>query len=378
MHSGKLKILLVEDNPADALFLRRCLSEAFETPPELIHCLTAEAGQRAMAAGDIDCVFLDYVLGNVNGLDVLGDIRGSGDDVPVITITGRGDETVAVESMKRGAQDYLVKDRITPQSLHRAVTNAMQKVALERKLAEKREELERFVSVASHDLKAPLRRICRFAELLKKRRRGGISEEADRDIDFIVTSANHMRRLVDALLEYARVGRSGKALRPVDLNTVMETVLEDLQAVIEESNARVDVEPLPTVLGDEIALVQLLQNLVANAVKFRGEQTPVIEVSACRQGDGWRISVRDNGIGIARAYQQRIFAAFHRLHKPGEYEGSGIGLATCKKIIDQHRGRIWVESEPGKGSTFHFTLEDRSPADTGPALTASTPTCRSA
>lgn len=351
---------MIEDNPADAKYLRRCLGKAFKTPCEVIVCATAEAGRQALAGGDIDCLLLDYLLGAVSGLDVLSEIRGAGNDVPIIAVTGMGDETVAVESMKRGAQDYLVKDRITSESLHRAVSNAIQKVTLERKLAEKQLELEQFVSIASHGLRTPLHNISRFAESVKQHCRGKVDREVDRDVDFIVSGANQMRQLLETLLEYSLAGHSEKALESVNLGKVIESALANLQSVVEGANARVEVAPMPNVLGDEAALTRLVLHLIANAINFRGKAPPVVTVSAHREGNTWTVSVGDNGIGFDPAHQEEIFVPFRRPHAEGEYEGSGVGLATCRRIIDQHHGRIWAESEPGKGSTFHFTLLDES------------------
>jgi light-regulated signal transduction histidine kinase (bacteriophytochrome) len=168
-----------------------------------------------------------------------------------------------------------------------------------------------------------------------------------------------MQSLINDLLAYSRVGTRGADLQPTDLNDVLEKVLRSLRAAIEETGAEVTHDPLPTVPADAGQIGQVLQNLVANALKFRGEEPPRIHVAAEHDAGEWHVRVEDNGIGIAPEFADRIFVLFQRLHSRGEYPGTGIGLAICKKIVDRHGGRIWVEGEPGRGSTFHFTLPDR-------------------
>ena len=164
--------------------------------------------------------------------------------------------------------------------------------------------------------------------------------------------------MVERLLQYARMGRTQKVLESVEIEKIMDSVLLNLDAVIQENCAKVELgNNMPTVLGDEIALIQLFQDLIANAVKFRGEESPIIQVEAQQEDKMWHISIKDNGIGIESEYLNQIFTLFTRVHSQGEYEGSGIGLATCKKIVEQHKGRIGVESEFGSGSIFYFTLQ---------------------
>ena len=170
-----------------------------------------------------------------------------------------------------------------------------------------------------------------------------------------------MTKMLDSLLEYSRAGRSAKALGPVDLKSCMTSVVENLKALTEETQAKVIVGLMPpAVSGDEDALVQLLQNLISNGIKFRHREPVVVNLTSRREGDRWRISVEDNGIGIDAQHHAAIFAPFKRLHSRQEFDGSGIGLATCRRIVDQHGGRLWVESEVGQGAAFHFTLSDAS------------------
>jgi len=223
-------------------------------------------------------------------------------------------------------------------------------------LARSNEDLEQFAYVASHDLQEPLRTVTSYVQLLAKRYEGKLDSDADEFIRFAAGGAIRMWKLINDLLTYSRVGTQGKELSPTDSQEVLAQSVDDLKVAIEENGALVTHDPLPMVMADRPQLGQLFQNLIGNAVKFRGNEPPRIHISASRNGNGWTFSVRDNGIGIAAEYAERIFVIFQRLHTRQEYAGTGIGLAICKKIVERHGGRIWVESEVGKGATFHFIL----------------------
>lgn len=225
-----------------------------------------------------------------------------------------------------------------------------------RDLARSNADLEQFAYVASHDLQEPLRMVANFTQLLADRYRDQVGTDGAEFIAYAVDGARRMQRLIQDLLAYSRVGTRGKSLEPTDCNEVLGEVVSNLQAAIQESGALIVHDTLPTVRADASQLAQVFQNLLGNAIKFRGEASPSIHVSAARQGTHWLFSVRDTGIGLDPAFADRIFIIFQRLHGRGEYPGTGIGLAVCKKIVERHRGRIWVESEPGKGATFFFTI----------------------
>jgi len=228
-----------------------------------------------------------------------------------------------------------------------------------RELARSNAELEQFAYVASHDLQEPLRAVVSYLQLLERRYRSQLDERADKYIGYAVDGARRMQTLINDLLAYSRVGRRGDERTSVDLEAILGRVLASLEVGIQESGATVTHDPLPTVMSDPVALGQLLQNLVGNAIKFRGEDPPRVHISATRQEHAWQIAVRDNGIGIAPEYQERIFILFQRLHGRDEYAGTGIGLAICKKIVERLGGTLRVESTAGAGSTFLFTLPDQ-------------------
>ena len=222
-------------------------------------------------------------------------------------------------------------------------------------------DLQQFAYVASHDLQEPLRMVSSYTQLIARRYKGKLDADADEFIAFAVDGANRMQRLILDLLAYSRVNTAGRQFEPTAMETVLKAALNNLTNAVKESQAIITHDPLPAVMGDDKQLAQLFQNLLSNAVKFGGAQPPRIHISA-KQADGeWLFSVRDHGIGIDPQYADRIFVIFQRLHTREEYPGTGIGLAICKKIIERHGGRMWVESELGKGATFYFTLRDEEP-----------------
>jgi len=226
----------------------------------------------------------------------------------------------------------------------------------EEELRRSNEELERFAYVASHDLQEPLRTVASYVQLLSRRYRGQLDSDATEFIDFAVDGVRRMQQLIADLLAFSRVGTRGAPLVPTDMRIAFEGTLASLHASLSESHATVTSDPLPMVVGDSGQLVQLLTNLIGNALKFQGTEPPRAHVAAERTGRMWVISVQDNGIGIAPEYFERIFVIFQRLHSRDEYAGTGVGLAICKKIVERHGGRIWVESAPGQGARFSFTL----------------------
>jgi len=357
---ARLRALLVEDEPADVELVLRALRQAgFDACGDVAQ--TAEEFTDLLRSNSYDVVLADYKLPNWNGMESVEVLRREGLDVPVIVVSGSLGELTAVECIKQGAADYVLKDHLArlPESVKRAMRERRlreEHKQAQEELARSNQDLEQFAYVASHDLQEPLRMVATYTQLLAERYRGKLDADADKYIHYAVDGALRMQKLVLDLLAFSRVGRQGSSPHSTDCNIVLRAGLENLKTAIQESGAVIQHTQLPVVMADSSQLLQVFQNLIGNAIKFRGSEPPVIQVSAEAKGKEWVFSVADNGIGIAPEDAESVFVIFRRLNTRAEYPGNGIGLSICKKIVEQHGGRIWVESEPGRGSTFRFTL----------------------
>jgi signal transduction histidine kinase len=356
----KLRALIVEDEPADVELALRTLrladlqvtADVAQTPGEF---------SELVRKNSYDVVLADYKLPGWNGMESVEILGREGLDVPVILVSGALGELTAVECIKQGAADYVLKDHLArlPESVRRAMREKKLREnhnQAQEELARSNRDLEQFAYVASHDLQEPLRMVATYTQLLAERYGGKLDADADKYIHYAVDGALRMQKLVHDLLAFSRVGQQGLSLHSVDSNVVLQAALKNLEAAIQESGAVLQHTFLPVVIADRSQLVHVFQNLIGNAIKFRGSEAPLVRVSAEARGKEWVFSVADNGIGIAAEHAESVFIIFRRLHAREEYPGNGIGLSICKKIIQQHGGRIWVESELGYGSTFKFTL----------------------
>jgi signal transduction histidine kinase len=362
-----LRVVLIEDNPLDAELISRALRQGgFEISRVVVQ--NEDDFRRALRAQAPDVVLADYSLPNWQGMAALDVIRGEGLDVPMILVSGALGDVTAVDCIKRGVTDYVLKDGLArlPEAVRRALEEKQERqlrLQAETNLALKCEELarsngdlEQFAYVASHDLQEPLRMVAAYTELLAERYHGKLDEDADKFISYAREGALRMQVLIQDLLAFSRVGRKNGPLEDVDCGELIKEVLQTLTPAIAESRAVVTHENLPTVQAHRTQMAQVFQNLIGNAIKFRANEPPKIAVHAERQNRAWLFSVTDNGIGIEPDSAAKIFEVFQRLHARSDYPGNGIGLAICKKIVERYGGSIWVDSQTGAGSTFKFTM----------------------
>jgi light-regulated signal transduction histidine kinase (bacteriophytochrome) len=262
-----------------------------------------------------------------------------------------------VQERTRELQEEIEEHKVTEEELR---TSTEELEDLTQELRRSNTELEQFAYIASHDLQEPLRTVTSAIGLLQSWYKGKFGTEADTIMGYAVDGTKHMHQLIKDLLAYSRVTSRGEAFKPVHCEGVVQYAIDNLKTAIEESGATITLpkQPLPMVMCDKTQLVQLFQNLIGNAIKFRGEQPPAVRIGVERDAgrNEYLFFVRDNGIGMDMQYADKVFTIFQRLHTTEEYAGTGVGLALCKKIVERHGGKIWVESESGKGSTFYFTL----------------------
>jgi light-regulated signal transduction histidine kinase (bacteriophytochrome) len=364
-------VLIVEDESIVASDLQQTLRDlgydAFAVAASAEEALACAAERRP------DVVLMDVrIKGPLDGIETARLLQERF-DVAVVYLTAHADETTIENASQTEPQGYLLKP-VKAAELRSAIGLALHNhaMATERRRSEaalrkvtadlerSNRDLEQFAYVATHDLQEPLRMISSYVQLLAQRYKGRLDPDADDFIAFAVDGANRMQCLINDLLAYSRVGSRAKPLVPTDSHAALGQAIVNLAVSIREGGALVTNDELPIVLGDAGQLVQVFQNLIANAIKFHlPGRAPAVHVSARREKDGmWALRVRDNGIGIAPEFQSRLFTIFQRLHTRDEYPGTGIGLATCKRIVERHGGRVALESEPGHGSTFLFTLPD--------------------
>jgi signal transduction histidine kinase len=373
---SKLNVLLVEDNAADAeLVLQELRLGGFDVAGKIVD--TAEEFLRQVRKRTPDLVLADYNVENWRSMEALDILRLECLDVPLILVSKTLGDVVAVECIKQGASDYVLKDSLSrlPESVRRALeeTRIRQENRLAHeelrkkaeKLARSNAELEQFACEASHDLQEPLRMVINYTQLLAERYRGRLDDQGDSFIRYAVDGAARMRTLIQDLMAFSCADQQEGNLSKTDCNEVVKQALENLQFAVRESHAIVTSDDLPVVLADAAQLRRVFQNLIGNAIKFRGNEFPVIHIGNKWTGIEWVFSVRDNGIGIAPANREIVFAVFRRLHTQTEYSGNGLGLAICKKIVERAGGTIWVEPQAEPGTTFKLTwpaMERKQPA----------------
>jgi signal transduction histidine kinase len=369
-------LLLIDDDPEDRALTRIVLQG------ELAHIDIREISDalsfaQSCARGDFDLIIVEQKLHWTEGLALLGFIKRERPETPVILFTRHGSEEVSATAVRLGVDQYLVKRTGNFLRLPLAVRSALEQSRppridspgedaaarqrseedLERRIAglqRSNEDLQKFASMVSHELQEPARTMERYARLLQEDYAGQLDAEAGNILGRMIGGAARLQDLIDGLLALARLESRERPLETVGAEGLLENALANLRAAIEESGAVVTHSPLPPIHADPVQIERLLQNLISNAVKYRGEEKPRVFLSAARVDGQWVFSVHDNGIGIDPAEAEAIFLPFKRLRP--EVPGTGLGLATCRRIVERHGGRIWVKSEPGQGSTFYFTV----------------------
>lgn len=387
----EIPLLLVEDNPADARLVKELLRprRGSRHTYRITHVATMAEALAALEAGSIHIALVDLFLPDCRGLDTLGRIAEARPALPIVIMSGLADEETAVEAVRRGAQDYLVKDHVDEHSLVRSVQYAVERKrllmtvqenvrrldAMTEKLKRANRDLQDFASAASHELQSPLANVYGLVDLLRSEAASAISPRAQNYLDRIQGVAQRAQDLVRDLLTFSRITRPKPNFEATDLNDMMNELIEDSQGSLDQVDGRIEVEDLPTLECDKKQLKQVFQNLVSNSLKFRkSDRPPRIRIrSEMVNGEGrdavdlpepgqvFQILVEDNGIGFDEKYSEQIFRAFQRLHTVAEYQGTGIGLALCRKIIERHHGSIRVKSTLGEGSTFIVSLPARQP-----------------
>jgi two-component system sensor histidine kinase/response regulator len=343
--------------------------------------LVARGGHEAIQRAEFaqpDLILLDVIMPGMDGFETCRRLKQSDAtrDIPVIFMTALANTDDKVEGFRAGGVDYVTKPLNAEEVLARVDTHltlyalrqqlASQNQQLRQEIAAREQvqaalrrsnaELEQLAYVASHDMQEPLRMVASYLQLVAERYGNALDADGHEFIGYAVDGAKRMQALISDMLTYSRVSTRARPFEPTDCARIVATAERHLQVAIEEGGAVITRGELPPVLGDEIQLLQLFQNLIGNAIKFRGHAAPRVHVSAQPAEDGWCFSVADNGIGVAPEYFERIFVLFQRLHGRKAYPGTGIGLALCKRIVERHGGRIWTESTPGQGSVFRFTL----------------------
>ncbi len=382
-----IKVLLVEDDEDDYILIRDLLNDVPEQQFQLDWAATFTEAVTTIQHQHHDVYLVDYRLGERDGLELLKLIDRE-DSSPVIILSGQGDRELDIAALRSGAADYLDKTYLRSSLLEHYIRSSIERnralkalqesehkyrelfereTQLRQELSRSNAELEDFAYIASHDLQEPLRAISGYTKLLQAEYLTQLDSTAHEYMDFVIDGTKRMQGLIEDLLTYSRVNTYEQVFSKVDCNSVVLEAITNLQTSIEESGANIIYQNLPCLTADRSQLVQLFQNLLSNAIKFRHPDiAPKITIQAKFLSDTrqWLFSLEDNGIGIKPQYYDRIFKIFKRLHTQREFSGTGVGLALCRKIVERHDGKIWVESQLGNSSVFFFTLSD-SPTNKG-------------
>jgi two-component system sensor histidine kinase/response regulator len=378
MSDHRLTVLLVEDNPGDARLIRESLTDLSGNSFELETTDRLTSALLRLSAGGIDAVLLDLALPDSKGRDTFSKAKAQAPTVPIIVLTGLGDEALALKMVQEGAQDYVTKMDLNGSVLSRSIRYAIEREKSEQQIlkfneeleervrertAELRaanEELEAYSASVSHDLRGPLHVIDGYAEMLEGMLGPAMNPEAMKFLRYIHTSVQEMAHITEDLLRLSRLGRQPLNLRPTNLDEILGPILAECQRAGKGRKIEWKIGNLPDVICDQGLIKQVFANLISNALKYTHfRDNAVIEIGESTNGEESAIFIRDNGAGFDMKHADKLFGAFQRLHRAEEFEGNGVGLATVRRIVQRHGGRIWAESELNKGATFYFTLASR-------------------
>ncbi|HEU5047200.1 MAG TPA: response regulator [Rickettsiales bacterium] len=350
--SEQTAILIIDDSEDDRMFYKRTLQKIAEQRYAVSEAENGMEGIQSLSSGLPACILLDYSLPGHNGIEVLKQVRSQFPFVPVVMLTGQGNEEVAVSAIQEGAQNYIAKANITPESLQRVIESAIERCVLHKRIHEQRASLEIFAHALAHDLKEPVRTIRSFLDVMKAHE--NFSEKGKVHFDYVQKAAKRMHALIDTVFLYTQLDNAQVSREMCDANTVLEETKQNLSELIRERGAVVTSDNLPEVYANRMQLIQVLQNLIANAI-YHAQTTPKIHVSVKEHEGNWQFLVSDNGPGISSELSRKIFEPFRKFSHNKE-QGMGMGLAICKKVVESHGGEIRCESELGKGTTFLFTI----------------------
>ncbi len=353
--SRPLDVLLVDDDDVDRNAIKRALLQS-EIKANVEECIDIESALKVFRSKQYDCILLDYRLPGLDGIEGVKVFRDDNPYCPIVMISGEGDEAVAVKAIRMGAEDYFTKSNLNPSSIQRAITNSLNLAKFRKKIDEQKSDLENFSKILIHDLKEPANSVNFLVETIRNNCCELLNEKDQELFSHVLETSHQMLQLIDTVTQYTFSSTKVLETETVDLNQVVEQACLNLRSRIQDKNARVTYDGLHTISGDKTQFVQLIQNLIGNGIKYCEEAIPEVTITSKEDGDNRIICVRDNGIGIRDEHLKKIFEVFHRLHDRETYEGTGLGLATCRKIVERHNGAIWCESKQGEGSAFYISI----------------------